>query len=41
VRLLWLHGFGLWLENEPVLDEESQAEIQAAMRRLAPPEDPG
>ena len=24
VRLLWLHAFVLWLENEPVLDEESQ-----------------
>ena len=23
VRLLWLHAFVLWLENEPVLDQES------------------
>jgi transcriptional regulator with XRE-family HTH domain len=38
VRMLWLHGFVLWLENEPVLDEEGRAEIQAAMGRLAPPE---
>jgi transcriptional regulator with XRE-family HTH domain len=38
VRMLWLHGFVLWLENEPVLDEEEQADVRAAMRRLAPPE---
>ena len=24
VRLLWLHAFVLWLENEPVLDSDSQ-----------------
>lgn len=41
VRVLWLHGFVLWIENEPVLDEESRAEIQAAMRRLAPPAEAG
>ena len=41
VRLLWLHAFVLWLENEPVLDQESQEEIRAALRRLAPPEDAG
>jgi hypothetical protein len=41
VRLLWLHAFLLWLENEPVLDEESQEEIRAALRRVAPPEDAG
>jgi transcriptional regulator with XRE-family HTH domain len=41
VRVLWLHGFVLWIENEPVLDENSQAEIRAAMGRLAPPEDAG
>ena len=34
VRLLWLHAFVLWLENEPVLDEESQKEIRAALRRV-------
>jgi transcriptional regulator with XRE-family HTH domain len=39
VRLLWLHAFLLWLENEPVLDEESQAEIRAALKRVAPAED--
>jgi transcriptional regulator with XRE-family HTH domain len=37
VRLLWLHGFVLWIENEPVLDEQAQAEIRGALRRLAPP----
>ena len=36
VRLLWLHGFVLWIENEPVLDEQAQSEIRGAMRRLAP-----
>src|SRR3954452_4380896 len=36
VRLLWLHAFVLWLENEPVLDEQSQADIRAALGRLAP-----
>ena len=41
VRLLWLHAFVLWLEHEPVLDEESQEEIRAALRRLAPLEDAG
>ena len=35
VRVLWLHGFVLWIENEPVLDEASQADIRAAMARLA------
>jgi len=34
VRVLWLHGFVLWIESEPVLDEASQAEIRAAIRRL-------
>jgi hypothetical protein len=28
-----------WLENEPVLDQESQEEIEAALARLSPPED--
>jgi hypothetical protein len=41
LRVLWLHGLVIWIENEPVLDEEAQAEIQAAMRRLAPPEEAG
>ena len=36
VRVLWLHGFVLWLENEPVLDEQSQADVRAALMRLAP-----
>ena len=34
VRLLWLHAFLLWLENEPILDQESQEEIRAALRRV-------
>jgi predicted transcriptional regulator len=34
VRLLWLHAFVLWLEYEPVLDEESQEQIRAALKRL-------
>ena len=34
VRLLWLHAFILWLEHEPVLDQESQEEIRAALRRV-------
>ena len=34
VRLLWLHAFVLWLENEPVLDKESQEQIRAALKRL-------
>ena len=34
VRLLWLHAFVLWLENEPVLDEESQEQIRVALKRL-------
>jgi hypothetical protein len=36
VRVLWLHGFVLWLENEPVLDEQGQADVRAALGRLAP-----
>jgi predicted transcriptional regulator len=36
VRLLWLHAFVLWLENEPVLDGESQDRIRAALKRIAP-----
>ena len=34
VRLLWIHAFVLWLEHEPVLDRESQAQIKTALRRL-------
>jgi transcriptional regulator with XRE-family HTH domain len=34
VRLLWLHAFVLWLENEPVLDRESQQQIRSALKRL-------
>src|SRR5947207_424978 len=34
VRLLWLHAFVLWLENEPVLDQESQKRIRAALKRV-------
>ena len=34
VRLFWLHAFVLWLENDPVLDKESQEEIRAALKRL-------
>ena len=36
VRVLWLHGLVLWMENEPVLDEDSQADVRAALGRLAP-----
>jgi transcriptional regulator with XRE-family HTH domain len=38
VRVLWLHGLVLWMENEPVLDEDSQADVRAALGRLAPRE---
>ena len=34
VRLLWLHAFVLWLENDPVLDEKSQEDVRAALKRL-------
>jgi hypothetical protein len=34
VRLLWLHAFVLWLENDPVLDKESQEQIRVALKRL-------
>ena len=36
VRMLWIHAFVLWLENEPVLHSESQEEIRAALGRLRP-----
>ena len=35
VRLLWLHAFVLWLENEPVLEADSQERIRAALKRLS------
>ena len=38
VRLLWLHAFVLWLENEPVLDKESQEQIRVGAQA---PEDLG
>ena len=41
VRVLWLHGMVLWIESEPVLDEESRADIEAALGRLAPPGEAG
>jgi transcriptional regulator with XRE-family HTH domain len=41
VRVLWLHGFVLWIENEPVLDEQSQADVRAALGRVAPSESTG
>src|SRR5262245_52601654 len=34
VRLLWVHAFVLWIENEPVLDKESKEQIRAALKRL-------
>ncbi|HEX2468599.1 MAG TPA: helix-turn-helix transcriptional regulator [Methylomirabilota bacterium] len=34
VRLLWLHAFVLWLEHEPVMDEESAERIRDALKRL-------
>ena len=34
VRLLWLHAFVLWIENEPVLDSDSKEQIRAALKRL-------
>jgi len=39
VRVLWLHGFVLWIENEPVLDEKGQADTRDAIGRLAVEED--
>ena len=36
VRVLWLHGLVLWMENEPVLDEQSQDDVRAALERLGP-----
>jgi transcriptional regulator with XRE-family HTH domain len=41
VRLLWLHAFILWLENEPVLNPERQQEIRVALKRLTPQDDAG
>ena len=34
VRLLWLHAFVLWIQNEPVLDTDSKEQIRAALKRL-------
>src|SRR5262245_14352039 len=34
VRLLWVHAFVLWIENEPILDRDSKQQIRAALRRL-------
>jgi len=34
VRLLWVHAFVLWIENEPILDRESKQQIRAALKRL-------
>jgi transcriptional regulator with XRE-family HTH domain len=39
LRLLWLRAFLLWLEDEPILDEESQEEIRVALKRVLPAED--
>jgi DNA-binding XRE family transcriptional regulator len=39
VRMLWIHAFVLWLENEPVLHQESQDAIRAALKRVVPQED--
>jgi transcriptional regulator with XRE-family HTH domain len=41
VRVLWLHGLVLWPENEPLLDEDSRADVREALGRLAPPENGG
>jgi transcriptional regulator with XRE-family HTH domain len=41
VRMLWVHAFVLWLENEPVLHEESKEGIRAALKRVVPQEDAG
>ena len=34
VRLLWVHAFVLWIENEPILDRDSKREIRASLKRL-------
>jgi predicted transcriptional regulator len=34
MRLLWVQALVLWLENEPVLDKDSQQRIRAALERL-------
>jgi transcriptional regulator with XRE-family HTH domain len=41
LRLLWLRAFLLWLEDEPILDEESQEEIRVALKRVLPADDQG
>ncbi|MET0127037.1 MAG: helix-turn-helix transcriptional regulator, partial [Solirubrobacterales bacterium] len=34
MRLLWVQALVMWFEHEPVLDEESQEQIRAALERL-------
>jgi hypothetical protein len=34
VRLIWVRALVMWFEHEPVLDEESQERIRAALERL-------
>jgi transcriptional regulator with XRE-family HTH domain len=34
MRLLWVNALILWFENEPVLDEDSQEQIRAGLKRL-------
>jgi DNA-binding XRE family transcriptional regulator len=41
VRMLWIHAFVLWLENEPVLHQESKEQIRAALKRVVPQGDAG
>ena len=36
VRVLWVHAFVLWIESEPILDQESQKRIRTALKRLPP-----
>jgi hypothetical protein len=34
VRLIWVRALVLWFEHEPVLDEQAQADIRVALKRL-------
>ena len=34
MRLLWVQALVMWFENEPVLDADSQEQIQVALKRL-------
>ena len=34
VRLIWVRALVIWFEHEPVLDQESQERIRAALERL-------